>query len=75
VSGFFGAIAGLRHRVERLMVDGHAAHVVGTVEYRRKDGSTCVLPFANYFELDPSLRFTRWQISMDVAPLFQPPAG
>jgi len=74
VAGFFGTIAGLRHRL--LGTWTHPGTVIcrGEVTYTRKDGSDVTLPFADVFELRGD-EIREYQIYMDVAPLFAPPAS
>jgi limonene-1,2-epoxide hydrolase len=69
VSGFFGSIAGLRHRLLRVIGDGSELAVEGEVTYTRHDGSQITLPFANIFEVAEG-RIVTYSIYVDIAPLY-----
>ena len=69
VSGFFGSIAGLSHRLLRVIGDGRELAVAGEVTYTRHDGSEITLPFANIFELARG-RIVTYSIYVDIAPLY-----
>lgn len=71
VTGFFGAIRGSRHRLERTWEDADSAVCAGDVTYTRLDGSTLTLPFVDVFYFRGG-RIARYLIYMDVNPLFQP---
>lgn len=70
VAAFFTTIAGCRHELERSWADTDTVVCEGEVTYRRHDGSTITLPFANVFELRDRL-IGRYSIYADVGPLYQ----
>ena len=69
VGGFFSSIAGLRHDLQRLVIDGNAVVYEGEVTYTRHDDSVITLPFANSFEVDDGL-ISLYRIYIDIGPLF-----
>jgi limonene-1,2-epoxide hydrolase len=69
VDGFFSSIAGLSHKLQRLVADGNAVVCEGEVTYTRHDGSTITLPFCNVFEVQGGL-ISVYRIYIDVAPLY-----
>ena len=69
VSGFFASIAGLSHRLLRVIGDGDAVATEGEVTYTRHDGSEITLPFVNIFELANG-RIATYKIYIDIAPLY-----
>lgn len=71
VDGFFGSIAGCRHRALRTWGDETSAVCQGEVTYTRLDGRTVTLPFVNVFEMRGD-RVSRYLIYNDLAPLFAP---
>lgn len=71
VDGFFSSIAGLSHKLQRLVADGNAVVCEGEVTYTRHDGSTITLPFCNVFEVHGGL-ISVYRIYIDVAPLYAP---
>ena len=73
VAGFFAALGGLRHAIERHWSCGDTLICHGTVTYRRKDGSEVALPFANVMTLAGGLA-TDYRIYADLTPLFAPAA-
>ena len=69
VSGFFESIAGLRHRVLRVIGDNDEVAIEGEVTYTRLDGSEITLPFVNIFDLADG-RIAAYKIYIDIAPLY-----
>ena len=69
VAGFFESIAGLQHRIERVWEHSDSVVCHGEVTYRRLDGSSVTLPFADIFDLQDNL-VSDYRIFMDVTPLF-----
>ena len=69
VSGFFGTIAGLSHRISRDVVQGSTQFIEGEVTYTRLDGSQITLPFVDTFEYEGEL-IAHSKIYMDIAPLY-----
>ena len=51
VDAFFGSIAGLSHRVDRVLADDGVLVCEGDVTYTRHDESQITLPFVNVFEM------------------------
>jgi ketosteroid isomerase-like protein len=72
VSGFFGAIAGLKHRVTDTWAHPGAVICRGDVIYTRKDGSELTVPFADVLLLRGT-EVADYRIYMDVTQLFAPP--
>jgi len=71
VEGFFQAIAGLSHQVERHWTEPDAVICHGTVTYTRHDGSTLTVPFANILQLSGE-RVRDYLIFADASALFAP---
>jgi len=69
VGGFFSTIAGCRHSIARIVVDGDVVICEGEVTYTRHDESQITLPFANVFELSGDLIAT-YKIYVDAGPLY-----
>ncbi|MGB5347935.1 MAG: nuclear transport factor 2 family protein [Woeseia sp.] len=69
VDGFFASIAGLRHKLAKIYIDGDTVVCEGNVTYTRHDTSTITLPFANVFEFDGDL-IKGYRIYADIAPLY-----
>ena len=74
VAGFFGTIAGLRHRLLGTWTHSDTVICRGEVAYTRKDGSEVILPFADVFGLRGG-EILDYQIYMDLGPLFSPPTS
>lgn len=74
VAGFFGMIAGLRHRLIDTWSHPDAVICRGEVTYTRRDGSEVTLPFADVLRTRGE-KIGEYLIYMDVAPLFSPPAS
>jgi ketosteroid isomerase-like protein len=70
---FFAAIASCRHRLLRTFAgsDNAAIACEGVVTYRRHDGSSISVPFANVFELRGE-KIATYRIYIDNSPLFDP---
>ncbi len=73
VAGFFAAIGGCRHRLQRFWTGHGTAVCEGEVTYTRLDGSTLTVPFVNVFELAGG-RISSYRIYIDNGPLFNAPA-
>ena len=71
VGGFFTTIAGLRHELLRVVVDGKCVVCEGEVPYTRHDGSKITLPFCNVFETTDGM-ISLYRIYVDIAPLYAP---
>ena len=69
VGGFFGTIAGLSHRIDKVLWDGGTQVCEGEVTYERHDGSKITLPFTDVFEYSGDL-IARYKIYMDIGPLY-----
>lgn len=69
VGGFFSSIAGCRHAITRIVVDGDVVICEGEVTYTRHDQSQITLPFANIFEYTGDLIST-YKIYADAGPLY-----
>ncbi len=69
VEGFFATIAGLSHRVAKVLWDGATQFCEGEVTYQRHDGSSVTLPFTDVFEYDGEL-IANYKIYMDIGPLY-----
>jgi len=69
VSGFFGTVAGLRHKLVNVISDGTRWVCEGSVTYTRHDASTITLPFANVFEFDGDL-ISGYRIYIEIGPLY-----
>jgi uncharacterized protein (TIGR02246 family) len=71
VGGFFGAIRGCRHRLDRVWTAPGSVACEGEVTYTRHDGSTLTVPFANVFLLRGG-EIASYRIYIDNGPLFAP---
>jgi ketosteroid isomerase-like protein len=69
VSGFFGAIGGSRHHLQRSFMGPDARACQGEVSYTRLDGSTVTVPFANVLVMRGEL-IAGYHIYIDLTPLF-----
>lgn len=69
VARFFAALAGLSHKVETTWHNGNSVACCGEVTYRRHDGSSLTVPFADVFYLADE-QICEYRIYMDVSPLF-----
>jgi limonene-1,2-epoxide hydrolase len=69
VGGFFASIAGCRHSIARIVVEGDVVICEGEVTYTRHDQSQITLPFANVFEMAGDLIST-YKIYVDAGPLY-----
>jgi len=71
VDGFFSTIAGLSHKLARVVSQDDVVVCEGEVTYTRHDATEITLPFINVFEFDDDL-ISGYKIYMDVAPLYDP---
>jgi ketosteroid isomerase-like protein len=71
VSGFFGAIRGLRHDLQSVQTVRNGLVIEGRVTYDRHDGTQVSYPFCNVFELEGGL-VKRYAIYVDASTLFAP---
>jgi ketosteroid isomerase-like protein len=69
VAGFFAAIASSRHELLDIWNGASTAVCEGMVTYRRHDGSTLSIPFANVFELKGD-KIAAYRIYIDNSSLF-----
>jgi len=69
VGGFFGAIAGVGHRLLGHWTCGDTTICHGMVTYRRLDGGVVTVPFANVMTMDGA-KAREYRIFADVSPLF-----
>jgi ketosteroid isomerase-like protein len=69
VAGFFATIDGLTHHIRNSWTVGDTAIVQIDVEYRRKDGTTVLVPNADILTYEGDL-IRDWQIYIDVAPVY-----
>jgi limonene-1,2-epoxide hydrolase len=69
VGGFFASIAGCRHSIARIVVDGDVVICEGEVTYTRHDESQITLPFANILECAGDL-IANYKIYVDAGPLY-----
>jgi limonene-1,2-epoxide hydrolase len=69
VAGFFAAVGGCRHRLQRICTGHGTAVCEGEATDTRLDGSTLTVPFANDFELAGG-RIRSYRIYIDNGPLF-----
>ena len=69
VTGFFGAIAGLRHTVADHWDAGDAIFALGEVTYTRLDGSTLTVPFADVLKMRAG-KIGEYLIYIDASELF-----
>lgn len=70
VDGFFATIAGSKHVLNNILVDGGTLVCEGEVTYTRHDESTITLPFANIFEMEGDL-ISHYKIYADAGPLYK----
>ena len=73
VTAFFTSISALRHDLEDTWWHSDALICRGEVTYRRLDGSTLTVPFANVLKLDDKL-IHDYRIYADTSELYSPPA-
>ncbi len=69
VSAFFESIAGLSHRVDRIVAQGATLITEGLVTYDRHDGRSVEIPFVDVFEVDGQL-IDDYRIYIDIGPLY-----
>ncbi len=69
VAGFFGAIAGSKHRMIHLWNDGDDVAIHGEVTYTRKDEKNVTVPFVNVFRMKGDA-IDEYLVHVDTAPLF-----
>ena len=69
VDGFFQTIDGSRHTLLNTLAEASTMVCEGDVMYRRLDGNSLTLPFANVFELAGD-RISEYKIYIDIAPLY-----
>lgn len=69
VAGFFSAIGSSRHELIKVWQDAAAAGCEGVVTYRRHDGTSLSVPFANVFELEGE-KIAAYRIYIDNSALF-----
>jgi hypothetical protein len=67
---FRQSLAGLQHQVEAAWRFGDTIMAELSVTYHRHDGQTITLPCANAFDLTADGLIQRYQIYMDIAPVF-----
>jgi len=72
VAGFFSAIGSSRHELLNVWHDAATAVCEGVVTYRRHDGSSLSVPFANVFELKGE-KIAAYRIYIDNSALFAGP--
>jgi hypothetical protein len=70
VDGFFSTIAGSKHVLDKILVEGGTLVCEGEVTYTRHDESTITLPFANIFEMEGDL-ISHYKIYADAGPLYE----
>lgn len=69
VAGFFGTIAGLRHRILNEWQIGGSVVIEIEVTYTRKDGKKVTIPCVNIFEMAKD-KIRDYKIFIDLAPLY-----
>ena len=69
VNGFFSSIAGSKHRLDRVIVDGDTLVCEGVVQYRRLDQRELTIPFVDIFEYSDN-RIAAYKIYIDISPLY-----
>jgi ketosteroid isomerase-like protein len=67
---FYNSLASLSHEVVNAWRNGDMVFAELLVSYVRHDGGALTLPCANVFELAEDGLIARYQIYMDVAPVF-----
>lgn len=70
VAGFFAALGGLSHTLERAWSNPDAQAVQGNVTYTRLNGTQVTIPFMDLFVRDADGEIQEWFIYSDLAPLF-----
>ena len=70
VDGFFSTIAGSKHVLDNILVEGGTLICEGEVTYTRHDESKITLPFANIFEMEGDL-ISHYKIYADAGPLYE----
>ena len=71
LTGFFGSINNLRHKLERTWDEKEAIICHGNVTYTRHDMSTLSVPFSNIFSLRDEL-IAEYLIFVDTSDLYEP---
>jgi hypothetical protein len=72
IGGFFGTIAGLRHRVVRTWQVRADTVAETVVTYRRLDGGEVSVPAVTIWHTTPEDRIDDYRIYVDLAPLYAP---
>jgi hypothetical protein len=70
VQNFFSTIHSLSHEIATIHDGENSTTIRGHVTYTKKDQSRVKIPFSNYFEFDSNSKFQKWQIFIDLEPLF-----
>ncbi len=73
VQGFFDLLGGVSHSIGAVVESSGLVALEGTVTYRRNDGSTLSLPFADFLFFRDG-RVSDYRIYIDVTPLWASPA-
>jgi ketosteroid isomerase-like protein len=71
VQGFFEAIAGIEHTLERSWELSDALVCEGQVTYTRLDGHRVTVPFANVLKLAPDGLIGEYRVYVDASALFR----
>jgi limonene-1,2-epoxide hydrolase len=69
VEGFFQTIDGSSHKLLITLAESSTLVCEGEVTYKRLDGNSLTLPFANVFEMAGE-RISVYKIYIDIAPLY-----
>src|SRR5258706_3845718 len=69
VNGFLGSIAGVRHEILSVFIDGDAAIVEFDVHYTRHDGDVVTVPCCNVFRLRDGL-IAEYRSYIDATPVY-----
>jgi ketosteroid isomerase-like protein len=72
IGGFFGSIAGLRHRIVRTWQVRADTVAETVVTYRRLDGREVSVPAVSIWHTTPDGRIDDYRIFVDLAPLYAP---
>ncbi len=70
VSGFFGTLGGISHRLERAWVLPDAHALQGVVTYTSKAGKKVEIPFTDIFVMAEGGLVKEWLVYSDMAPLY-----
>ena len=69
VNGFFSTIAGSKHQLDQVIVDGTTLVCEGSVNYQRLDDHELTVPFVDVLEYAGD-QISAYKIYIDISPLY-----